>query len=42
MAAAAGEIAIEALRRPLLTGGVDLAAIETRTFLGIAEQVIGG
>src|SRR6185312_13133866 len=37
-----GVIAVEALRRTLRAGRVDLAAIEAPTLLGIAQQVVGG
>ena len=39
---AVGEIAIVSLTRPLGTGRIDLAAVETRALLRIAQQVIGG
>ena len=35
------EIAVIALPRPLLSGGIDLAAVEAGALLGIAQEVIG-
>src|SRR3954453_11186660 len=37
-----GEIAVVSLTRPLGTGRIDLAAVETRALLRIAQQVVGG
>ena len=35
------EVAIIALARPLLSGGVDLTSVEARALLGISQQIIG-
>ena len=41
-AAAVGEVAIEALARAFGAGRVDLAAVEARPLLGIAQKRVGG
>ncbi len=38
----AGVIAVEAARRPLGTGGIDLALVVARALLGVADQIVGG
>ena len=35
------KVAIVALARPLLSGGVDFAAIEARSLLRIAQEIVG-
>ena len=37
---AVGEVAIETLARPLSARGVDLAAVEASTLLGVAQQIV--
>src|SRR5262249_667488 len=41
-APAVGEVAVVALLRAFVAGSVDLAAVEARALLGIAQKAVGG